>query len=82
MKNNNEQIKIMIIGDYLIFRNGLKQLIESESGLKIVSDTVDLMTAPINLTRYSPDVVITFLFQLLDNPFQKRDRDLRNWSLF
>ncbi len=58
MKNNNEQIKIMIIGDYLIFRNGLKQLIESESGLKIVSDTVDLMTAPINLTRYSPDVVI------------------------
>lgn len=51
-------IKLMIIGDYLIFRNGLKQLIESESGLKVVGETEDLTTAPVNIKNYSPDIVV------------------------
>ena len=53
-----ELIKIMIIGDYLIFRSGLKRLLESENGFKVESEIGDLSTASVELKRAKPDVVI------------------------
>lgn len=53
-----EVIKLMIVGDYLIFRNGLKRLLENEACFKVVCELGDLSTASVEINKNSPDIVI------------------------
>ena len=39
---SKKEIKIMVIGDFLIFRNGLKMLLESEESFKVTGEAADL----------------------------------------
>ncbi|MEP7037954.1 MAG: response regulator transcription factor [Acidobacteriota bacterium] len=56
--NKNGKINIMIIGDYLIFRHGLKRLLETEEQLQVKSDMEDLSAASLEIKNNKPDVII------------------------
>lgn len=48
----------MIIGDFLIFRNGLKLLIEAEKGFKFVGEAADLAEASNSINKIKPDILL------------------------
>ena len=51
-------IKVMIIEDYLIFRNGLKILLETKPYFKVAGEVNDLSGASLEMIKWKPDVVI------------------------
>jgi DNA-binding NarL/FixJ family response regulator len=53
-----KEIKIMIIGDFLIFRNGLKLLLETENGFKVGGEAADLTEASKLIYRIKPDILL------------------------
>ena len=53
-----DTIKMMVVGDYLIFRNGLRQLLETEPDFKVVGEAADLSTASQLMDTNSLDVVL------------------------
>lgn len=56
--NLKSPIKILLVGDYLIFRIGLKMLIETEDSFKVVGEAANILEAPELITRNKPDVVL------------------------
>lgn len=56
--NAKKEINIMIIGDFLIFRNGLKLLIEAEKGFKFVGEAADLAEASNSINKIKPDILL------------------------
>ena len=54
----NGQIKIVVVGDFLIFRNGLKLLLESETCFKVVGEAADLREALTVSTERCPDIFL------------------------
>jgi DNA-binding NarL/FixJ family response regulator len=54
----NFNIKILLIGDYSIFRNALRMLIETKKKLKVVGETSDLNHAPDLILRENPDLIL------------------------
>ncbi|MDY6970475.1 MAG: response regulator transcription factor [Spirochaetota bacterium] len=55
---NKEKIKILIVDDHPIFRNGLSQLINSEDDLIVCGEAEDTFTAQKLIRELSPDIVI------------------------
>lgn len=53
-----KEIKIMIIGDYLIFRSGLKLLLETEKDIKVVGEAADLSEAVNLIPRIKPEILL------------------------
>lgn len=53
-----KEIKIMIIGDFLIFRNGLKLLLETEKGFKVSGEAADLSEASGLIAKIKPDLLL------------------------
>ncbi len=51
--DTQEKIKVMIIGDFLIFRNGLKLLLETEKNIKVVGEAADLSEASDSIPKTS-----------------------------
>jgi DNA-binding NarL/FixJ family response regulator len=58
MLNGNKQIRVMIVGDYLIFRSGLKLLLETEPSIKFVGEAANLSEATAAIRQIDPDVLI------------------------
>ncbi|MCW5960620.1 MAG: response regulator transcription factor [Pyrinomonadaceae bacterium] len=56
--NSKPPIKILLIGDYLIFRIGLKLLLEAEEKFSVVGEAANLDEAPDLIKRNKPDVVL------------------------
>lgn len=56
--NSETPIKILLIGDYLIFRIGLKMLIEAEERFNVVGEAAKISEAPDLIVRNKPDVVL------------------------
>ena len=54
----NGQIKVTLIGDYLVFRNGLKMLLDSRRDVKVVSDVSDLSEARQSIALNRPDIIV------------------------
>ncbi|REJ78562.1 MAG: DNA-binding response regulator [Acidobacteria bacterium] len=54
-------IKIFLIGDYSIFRNALRMLIETDERLRIVGEGDDLRSASKTVAAESPDLVLVDL---------------------
>jgi two-component system, NarL family, response regulator DegU len=53
-----KEIKVMIVGDFLIFRSGLKLLLEREDKIKFIGEAADLMEAAGLLQKIKPDVLL------------------------
>lgn len=69
MKSNNK-IKIMLVGDYLIFRNGLKLLIESVENFKVISEVSDFSEVNIVVGNNKPDVLLVDSNELASEDFE------------
>ena len=54
------EIRIMIVGDFLIFRNGLKLLLGTESLFAVVGEATDLIEAAKIAARIDPDILYGF----------------------
>ena len=54
----NPNIKVFLVDDHEIFRNGLKQLVDSEPDMEVVGEAGDGESALETLTSLSPDVII------------------------
>lgn len=53
-----KEIKIVIIGDFMIFRSGLKLRIEAEQNIKVVGETASLSEASILIQKVKPDILL------------------------
>lgn len=53
-----KEIRVLVIGDFLIFRNGLKLLLETESDLKVAGEAADLEEAAKFISKTRPDIVV------------------------
>lgn len=62
----NKKIEIMIVGDSLIFRNGLRMLIETKSDFKVVGEAATISDALILLTNNHPNVIVVDSSQLFN----------------
>lgn len=58
---SNSVIKILLIGDYSIFRNALRMLIETRKKMKVVGETADLTQTAELISKEKPDVVLVDL---------------------
>jgi DNA-binding NarL/FixJ family response regulator len=56
--NEEKEIRIMIVGDFLIFRNGLKLLLETEKKNKFVGEAADLAEAAHLIPRNKPNLLL------------------------
>lgn len=56
--DSQSPIKILLIGDYLIFRIGLKMLLEAEERFVVVGEAAHIMEAGDLITRNKPDVIL------------------------
>jgi DNA-binding NarL/FixJ family response regulator len=54
----NTPIKVFLVDDHEIFRNGLKQLIDSEPDMEVVGEACDGETAMQALNATAPEVII------------------------
>ncbi len=54
----NKVIKVIIADDHPIFRNGLRQIIESESSIKIIGEADNGQKALDYITELNPDIAI------------------------
>lgn len=54
----NPNIKVFLVDDHEIFRNGLKQLVDSEPDMEVVGEAGDGESALETLLSLSPDVII------------------------
>lgn len=61
----------MIVGDYLIFRNGLRLLIDSQENFKVVSEVADLLEATSEIARLRPDVLLVDSDEVINGEFSK-----------
>ncbi|KKL13276.1 hypothetical protein LCGC14_2527390, partial [marine sediment metagenome] len=55
---DNSKIKVLIADDHKIVRDGLKTLLESQSDLEIVGETMDGRSTVKAVESLSPDIVI------------------------
>lgn len=56
--DTRKEIKIMVVGDYLIFRNGLKLLLETGKNIKVVGEAADLAEAASLVHKIKPDLLL------------------------
>jgi DNA-binding NarL/FixJ family response regulator len=68
--NSNEKIKIVIVGDYLIFRHGLKMLIESRDNFRVIGEVAKLSEVPLAISNNKPDVLLVDSAQIVNDGFE------------
>ncbi len=56
--NTKKAIRVMVIGDYLIFRSGLKLLLESENAVRFVGEAANLEEAARTIRQIKPEVLL------------------------
>ena len=56
--NSKEEIKIMIVGDFLIFRSGLKLLLERGNKIKVGGEAADLVETANLIDKVNPDILL------------------------
>ncbi len=64
------EIRIIIVGDYLIFRNGLKMLLETEKNIRVVGEAADLAEAAGLLNKVKPAILLIESAEIDDNHFE------------
>lgn len=56
--DSKKEIKLMIIGDSVIFRGGLKMLLETENKIKFAGEAADLREAVNFIGKVKPDILL------------------------
>jgi len=56
--DTKKEVRVMIIGDFLIFRNGLKMLLEKENYMKVVGEAADLSEALNHIHKIKPNILL------------------------
>ena len=56
--NARKEIKVMLIGDFLIFRTGLKLLLEAEKNIKVSGEAADLTEVLDSINKIKPDILL------------------------
>ena len=51
-------IKIMLVDDHSLFREGIKRILEKEADFRIIAEAVDGIEAVKKAIRYSPDIIL------------------------
>jgi DNA-binding NarL/FixJ family response regulator len=64
-----KEIKVMLIGDFLIFRSGLKILLEAEKSIKVVGEAADLPEASNTVHKIKPNILLVDSSAADDNNF-------------
>jgi DNA-binding NarL/FixJ family response regulator len=54
-------IKILLLGDYSIFRSALRMLLETDKKLRVIGEAVDLGAASAIMAEESPDMILVDL---------------------
>ena len=79
--SQNGQIKIFLIGDYLIFRVGLKMLIESQDKFLVVREAEKFSDISDTILQLKPDVVLINELELRNEQFssfmERHSQDVR-----
>lgn len=68
--DEKKEIRIMIVGDYLIFRNGLKLLLEIEKRIKVVGEAADLSEASKLISKVKPEILLIESNEIDSNDFE------------
>ena len=63
-------IRIMLVDDHQIIRDGIKQLLDDETDIKVISEADNVTSALRKLERKLPDILITDLSMPHKNGFQ------------
>ncbi|MGI8642088.1 MAG: response regulator [Pyrinomonadaceae bacterium] len=58
MKENNQEIRIIIADDHQLVRRGLRQTIEAEANLTVIAEAADGQTAVEMIENFLPDVAV------------------------
>lgn len=56
--DSKKEIKLMIIGDFLIFRSGLKMLLEAEKAITVSGEAADLNETAKLINKINPDILL------------------------
>jgi DNA-binding NarL/FixJ family response regulator len=56
--DEKKEIRTLIVGDFLIFRSGLKMLLESDSRFSVCGEAVDLNEASVLINKVKPDIIL------------------------
>jgi len=56
--DTKKEIRVMIVGDFLIFRSGLKMLLETENKIRVGGEAADLTEAANLIDKIKPDVLL------------------------
>jgi DNA-binding NarL/FixJ family response regulator len=68
-------IDILLVGEQLIFREGLRKLFEGEAGFRVVGDAADAEQASRAIAAIKPDIVIVSLWgRLLPRMLRKLEK--------
>lgn len=70
--DTTKEIKIIIVGDFLIFRSGLKLRLEAEKNIRVVGETANLSEASILIQKVKPDILLV----------DSSEADTRNFPAF
>jgi len=68
-ENARKEIKVMLVGDFLIFRTGLKLLLEAEKNIKVGGEAADLTEALDSINKIKPDILLIDSSEADDNSF-------------
>ena len=71
---NTPFIKILLLGDYSIFRSALRMLIETDKRLRVIGEATDLSAADEILAQEQPDLI------LVDLPEKKSEEHLASYT--
>ncbi len=56
--NAEKEITVMIVGDFLIFRSGLKMILETENTFKVSGEAADLAETASLMNKIEPDILL------------------------
>lgn len=56
--NAQNEIRVMLVGDFLIFRNGLKLLLETEKKIRVVGEAADLSEVSDLISKLRPNMLL------------------------
>ena len=53
-----KEIRVMLIGDFMIFRSGLRLLLDAERNIRVVGEVADLTESFDSIGRINPDILL------------------------
>ena len=65
-----QQVRLVIVDDHPIFRDGLRRLLETEPDLKVVGEASDTAEAMKLVRQFKPDILLTDLCRPKDSGFE------------